>query len=234
MQSRGRSLFQMFMLWRWANGSNNHTVQSDWWFWMEFRPLNKVTKKDCYLMLRIDETLDTVMGSSWFSFLDWLRGYWQGPLAPETRHKTTFITSGGLWQFKFLPFGLCNAPATFIQALAEVSKSECVVYLDYILVHGGSFEAALGALRRVLERMAGASLKPNPQKCCFIMRDVVFLGHKLGDGCVHTMEEIVQAVKDRLTPKSVLDLKSFLALASYYRKFVRGFSCIAAPLFRLL
>ena len=205
---------------------------------VDFRPLNKVTKKDSYPLPRIDGALDTVAGSAWYSSLDLRSGYWQVPLSPEARAKTAFITNGGLWQFKVLPFGLCNAPATFERlmdrVLAGIPRQECVVYLDDILVHGDSFQAALRALRRVLERVAEAGLKLHPQKCSFMQREVTFLGHKLGGGGVGTMDDKVQTVKDWPTPSTVQDLKSFLGLASYYRKFVRGFSCIAVPLFRLL
>lgn len=96
-----------------------------------------VTKKDPYRLPCIDEA--TLAGSSWFSSLDLCSGYWHVPLAPEARPKTAFITSGGLWQFKFLPFGLCNAPAMFERlmdkVLAVIPRQECVMYLDDILVH---------------------------------------------------------------------------------------------------
>ena len=159
-----------------------------------------LTTKDPYPLPRIDEALDTVAGSSWFSYLDLCSGYWQAPLAPEARPKTTFITSGGLGQFEVLPFGLCSAPATFERLMDKVLSNilcqECVVYIDDILVHGDSFESALKALRWVLERVAAAGLKLHPQKCCFLRREVTFLDHRLGGRGTSTVDEKVQAVKD--------------------------------------
>ncbi|XP_029601952.1 uncharacterized protein LOC115186468, partial [Salmo trutta] len=152
-------------------------------FCVDYRGLNSITTKDSYPLPRIDESLDHVRGSSWFSSLDLRSGYWQVPLSPGAREKTAFSTDRGHWQFKVLCFGLCNAPATFERlmdrVLAGVPRDECVVYLDDILVHGTSFEGALGAIRRVLERISGAGLKLHPGKCHFMQRKVAFLGHQL-------------------------------------------------------
>ncbi|KAL1280961.1 hypothetical protein QQF64_015561 [Cirrhinus molitorella] len=131
----------------------------------------------------VDESLDLVAGSSWFTSLDLRTGYWQVPLAPDARPKTAFGTSKGLWQFRVLCFGLCNAPATFARlmdrVLSGIPRSECLVYLDDILVHGSSFQSSLEALRRVLDRVSESGLKLHPEKCNFFRREVTFLGHKL-------------------------------------------------------
>ncbi len=123
-------------------------------FCVDFR-LNSMTKKDSYPLPRIDESLDLVSGSPWFSSLDLHCGYWQVPLSPEARPKTAFCTGRGLWQFRVLCFGLCNAPATFERlmekVLADITRQECLVYVDNILVHGSSFQEALGALPQLIE-----------------------------------------------------------------------------------
>ena len=207
-------------------------------FCVDYRQMNEVTRKDSYPIPRIDESLDLVRGSSWFSSLDLRSSYWQVPLSPEARAKTAFSTNRGHWQFKVLCFGLCNAPATFERLMDRVldgiPRQQCLVYLDDILAHGSSFQSALGALRRVLERVAAAGLKLHPEKCHFMRREVSFLGHRVGKEGISTMEDKVGAVRDWPTPTDQRQLKSFLGLASYYRRFVRGFSSVAAPLNRLL
>ncbi|KAJ7996468.1 hypothetical protein DPEC_G00237380 [Dallia pectoralis] len=133
-----------------------------------------------------------------------------------------------------MPFGLCNAPATFERlmerVLAEVPANKLQVYLDNVLVHGVNFEMALTALQTVLSKIQLAGLKLNPGKCKLMKKELVFLGHKVsGEGG----RGKVTAVWDWPTPKSLTELRSFLGLASYYRRFIAGFSTKAAPLNRL-
>lgn len=116
--------------------------------------------------------------------------------------------------------------------LGDIPQQECLVYLDDILVHGGSFHAALGALQRVLQRISVVGLKLHPDKCCFMRKELEFLGHRVGGEAISTLEEKVQAVRDWPVPTNLQELR-FMGVASYYRQFVRGFSCRAAPLFRL-
>ncbi|CAI5680320.1 unnamed protein product [Oreochromis niloticus] len=214
-------------------GKNNGSPR----FCVDFRPLNAVTKKESYPLPRIDEALDYVTGSSWFSSLDLRRGYWQVELAPEARPKTAFNIGQGLWQFRVMPFGLCNAPATFERlmerVLVNIPRSRCVVYLDDLLVHGGDFDSALSHLSEVFSAIRRAGLRLNPAKCRLLARETTFLGHVISAQGIATDSAKVAAVRDWPTPSNVKELRSFLGLASYYRWFIKGFATIASPLHRL-
>jgi len=139
-----------------------------WRFCVDYRRLNAVTTKDSYPLPRIDDALDYITGSSWFSSLDMRSGYWQVEVAPEARPKTAFTIGQGLWQFRVMPFGLCNAPATFERlmerVLAAVPHDRCVVYLDDLLVHASSFEGAMANLREVFTAIRGGRVAAQPEE----------------------------------------------------------------------
>jgi hypothetical protein len=150
-------------------------------FCVDFRRLNAVTKKDVYPLPRIDDILDTLGESRFFSSLDLASGYWQVELDPESRQKSAFTTYCGLSEFVRMPFGLCNAPATFQRlmqkVLAGLEWRTCFVYLDDILVASRSFEEHLQHLREVFTRRRDAGLRLKPRKCSLLHDEVPFLGH---------------------------------------------------------
>ena len=206
-------------------------------FCIDYRRLNDVTVKDAYPLPRIDESLDQLAGAKWFSCLDLSAGYWQVEVDPDDRQKTAFITRRGLYEFNVMPFGLCNAPATF-ERLMELVLSGlhwqiCLIYLDDIIIFGKTFAEMIQNLDTVLERFAQAGLKLKSQKCQLFKREVDFLGHVINEHGIHTNPQKIECVKTWPTPKNITELRSFLGLCSYYRRFIINYSHVAKPLTRL-
>jgi len=145
-------------------------------FCIDYRKLNAVTKKESYPLPRIDDIFDQLAGNSWYSTLDLKSGYWQVKIRSEDKEKTAFSVGNGLWQFKVMPFGLCNAPATFErvmeQVLQEYNSKICLVYLDDVIIFGKTFEEMIQNLKKVLSRLREMNLKVNPKKCILFSQKV--------------------------------------------------------------
>ena len=206
-------------------------------FCVDYRDLNAVTLKDAHALPKIDETLDTLSGVSWFSTLDLRCGYWQVGLEEKDKAKTAFITHKGLYNFRVLPFGLCNAPVTFERlmetVLAGLQWDICLIYIDDIIVYGKTFKESLKNIETVFERLRIAGLKLKAPKCKLFSKSVSFLGHIISDSGIKTDPEKISAVKEWPIPVNVTEVRSFLGLCSYYRRFIPKFADIARPLHRL-
>ena len=207
-------------------------------FCLDYRRLNAVTKKDSYPLPRIDDSIDALRGSQWFSTLDLASGYWQVGMDERDREKTAFSVGGlGLYQFRVMPMGLVGAPATFERlmerVLAGLHWETCLVYLDDIICFAHTFDTHLDRLGVVLERLQQAGMKISPEKCQLFQREVTFLGHVVSKDGVTTDPKKVASVREWPEPKNLTQVRSFVGFCSYYRRFVKNFAEVAKPLHRL-
>lgn len=209
-----------------------------WRFCVDFRALNAITVKDKYPLPRIDELFDRLQGAKYFSKLDLLSGYWQIRNAQEDIHKTAFRTRYGSYEWLVLPMGLTNAPATFMRLMNDIFRPYLdkfvVVFLDDILIYSRTLAEHRQHVRMVLDTLRKHQLYAKERKCEFFKDHVEFLGHRIDRDGVHMMSDKVKAIRDWPTPKSADEVRCFLGLAGYYRKFIKGFSMLASPLTDLL
>ena len=200
---------------------------------VDYRQLNSVTSIDAYPMPRIDELIDKLGKAKFITTLDLARGYWQVPMSEDDRAKTAFTTPRGLYQFKVMPFGLCGAPATFQRMMDSVIRgleSHVAVYLDDVVVFSETWENHLSHIRGVLQRLRKYNLTAKPKKCQFGMHECIYLGHIVGNGQVKPDPNKLAAVKDYPIPKTKKEVRCYLGLTGYYRKFIANFAKLAMPL----
>ena len=210
-------------------------------FCIDYRHLNSVTKPDLYPLPRIDDLLDQLGNSRFFSTLDLASGYWQVRVHPESVEKTAFITPQGLFQFRVMPFGLMNAPSMFQRLLHRVlmglnpdhGPDFVVVYIDDVLVFSRTLSEHLKHLELVIAHLQEAGLKLKPTKCPFICQEVEYLGHIITPSGLKPTSRLVAAVAEFPVPRNVREVRQFLGLSSYYRRFIPEFARIAKPLHEL-
>lgn len=209
---------------------------------VDYRALNAVTVKNCYPLPKIDELLDRLHGAKVFSKLDLAQGYHQVRIAEGDVPKTAFRCQLGHFEFKVMPFGLCNAPSTFQALMNGVLRKSAgdadlldfvIVYLDDILVFSKTEEEHLQHLEEVCKRLQAASLYAKRSKCSFGLKSVEFLGHVVSGDGLATDKSKVQAIMDWPTPTNATEVASFLGLANFYRRFIHDFSRIALHLTEL-
>ena len=208
---------------------------------VDYRNLNSVTKPDKFPIPRIDDILDQLGESKHFSTLDMASGYWQIKVSEESQEKTAFITQSGLYEFRGMPFGLTNAPGVFQRLMQRVigglnpkEGTDFVrVYIDDLVVFSRSLEEHVVHLRQVLTQLRSANLKLKPSKCHFLWQNVEFLGHVITPIWVGPNPKQVVDVQELPLPQNVSQVRQFLGLTSYYRRFIRQFAKIASPLHEL-
>ena len=205
---------------------------------IDYRALNAKTYKDNYSLPLIEDCLDSLYGQKMFCVLDLCAGYFQIPLNSNSKHKTSFSTRFGNFQWYLLPMGLCTAPATFQRAMQMVLRGlqweEVIVYLDDVIVLGTDFDNTLSSLRKVFVRFREHNLKLKPRKCSFFKEEVKFLGKLVSGSGVSISPDKLQAVEQWPTPSNAKELLSFLGFMNYHRNHIKDFAKVSADLYALV
>ncbi|CAM8977904.1 unnamed protein product [Rhodiola kirilowii] len=209
-----------------------------WRMCIDYRKLNKATKKDHFPIPFIDQMLERLAGHKYFCFLDGYSGFHQIPILPDDQRKTTFICPYGTFAFRRMPFGLCNAPGTFQRCMMSIFSDyieKCMeVFMDDFSIHGTSFGDCLTNLSHVLARCNETGLVLNWEKCHFMVQEGIVLGHLISSRGVEVDKAKVQVIEQLPPPKDQKGVRSFLGHAGFYRRFIKDFSKIAKPLTHLL
>ena len=204
------------------------------WMCIDYRELNKKTRKDSYPLPLPDEVQDQLSGSTIFSALDLQSGYWQLPVNPEDYEKTAFCPGPGMDLFEFcrMPFGLCGAPSSFQRLMNSVLRGLpfVAIYLDDILIHSSNVELHRKHLTEVFQCLQAAGLTLRGKKCHLGMSKVSYLGHEFSASGMSPSQKKIEAIINWPIPTNVTQLCQFLGPANYYRRYIQHFADISAPL----
>ena len=208
---------------------------------IDYRELNAKTRNlDEYMLPRIDDTIDALSRAKFFCTLDLIQGYHQVELEEAAKPKTAFIApqcNPSQWEFNYMPFGLKGAPRTFQRMMDRLLHGLdyriAMAYLDDVIVYGATIDECLVNLRLVFERIAQANLKLKPKKCSLFQRETLYLGHIISGDGVRCDPDKVKAVKEWTAPRNLRQVRSFVGLVNYYRRFIRNYADLAIPLYDL-
>jgi len=206
---------------------------------LDARKVNEVTVKDAYPLPLIDGILSRLPKAQFITSLDLKDAFWQIPLDERSKEKTAFtVPNRPLYQFRVMPFGLCNAPQTMSRLMDKIVsphlRTKVFVYLDDLLIITETFDEHIQVLQEIAMRFREAGLTINVEKSKFLRNEVTYLGHVIGNGHIKTDPDKVQAVQDFPQPRSVKQLRMILGMCGYYQRFVKNYASITAPLTDML
>ncbi|XP_046612225.1 uncharacterized protein LOC124301349 [Neodiprion virginianus] len=212
--------------------------EKKWRMVIDFRKLNEKTIGDAYPLPNIVDILDQLGSAKYFSTFDLASGFHQIPMDPDHSAKTAFSTPHGHFEYTRMPFGLKNAPSTFQrlmdQVLSGLQGTDMFVYLDDIVIYSRSLEEHETKFRKLMKRLSDAGLTLQPDKCEFLRKEVAYLGHVITQNGLKPNPEKISAIKNYPVPKNPKQIKQFLGLIGYYRRFIPNLSKIARPINNLL
>lgn len=205
---------------------------SSYRFCVDYRQINKVTVLDSEPMPNPEEMFSKLAGYRYFSKLDLSKGYWQVPMSSEAKHKTAFVCPAGLFQFKVMSFGLVNAPATFSRLMRILLRGmeNTDNFLDDVLIFTHTWEGHLVVIRELLNRLSKANLTARPTKCGIGWTSIECLGHMVGEDRLQPLPSKIKAITEASRPLTKKEVRAFIGLAGFYRRFIPNFSTIALPL----
>ncbi|GJS46627.1 reverse transcriptase domain-containing protein [Tanacetum coccineum] len=209
-----------------------------WRVCIDYRKLNEATRKDHFPLPFMDQMLERLAGNEFYCFLDGFSGYFQIPIDPQDQEKTTFTCPYGTFAYRRMPFGLCNAPGTFQRCMMaifhDMIEKTMEVFMDDFSVFGDSFDSCLSNLENMLKRCKDTNLVLNWEKCHFMCREGIVLGHKISKSGIEVDRAKVDVIAKLPHPTTVKGVRSFLGHAGFYRRFIQDFSKIARPMTHLL